>query len=136
MILHTPKARHQDPPRSFSATSDAWRFGKTLATACYNFGRDVPTPDDQPKQPQPMAETIAMGPITPPVALERYEILSELGRGGMGIVYQARDRETGEVLALKFLKPEIAANTQILDRFKNELRLAHKITHRNVARLY
>src|ERR1017187_4972988 len=67
---------------------------------------------------------------------ERYENLGELGRGGMGIVYKARDRETGEILALKILKPEIAADLQILERFKNELRLAHKITHRNVARLY
>ena len=54
----------------------------------------------------------------------------------MGIVYKARDRETGEVLALKILKPEIAADLQIIERFKNELRLAHRITHHNVARLY
>ena len=66
----------------------------------------------------------------------RYDLLAELGRGGMGIVYKVRDRETGEVLALKFLKPEIAGESQILERFKSELRLAHKITHRNIARLY
>jgi zinc protease len=54
----------------------------------------------------------------------------------MGIVSKVRDRETGEVLALKILKPEIAGNPQILERFKNELLLAHKITHRRVARLY
>lgn len=54
----------------------------------------------------------------------------------MGIVYKVRDRETGEVLALKILKPEIARNPQILERFKNELLLAHKITDRHVARLY
>jgi len=84
-----------------------------------------------------MAETVAMGPIVPPPAFpERYEMLAELGRGGMGIVYQVRDRETGEVIALKVLKSEIASDAQILERFKNELRLAHKITHRNVARLY
>src|SRR5689334_8284071 len=74
---------------------------------------------------------IEVAPLPP-----RYEMLGELGRGGMGIVYKARDRETGEVLAIKILKPEIAANPQILERFKNELLLAHKITHRNVARLY
>jgi TolB-like protein/tetratricopeptide (TPR) repeat protein len=76
-------------------------------------------------------------PISPDAALpERYEILGELGRGGMGIVYKARDRETGEVMALKILKPEIAADLGIIERFKNELRLAHRITHHNVARLY
>jgi zinc protease len=68
--------------------------------------------------------------------LERYERIAELGRGGMGVVYKVRDCETGEILALKFLKAEIAQDKQILERFKNELRLAHKITHRNVARLY
>jgi len=67
---------------------------------------------------------------------ERYDLLDELGRGGMGVVYKVRDRETGEVLALKFLKSEIASDQQIMERFKNELRLAHRITHRNVARLY
>jgi predicted Zn-dependent peptidase len=84
-----------------------------------------------------MAETIAMEAIAPSTAklAERYEILAELGRGGMGIVYKARDRETGELVALKVLRPEIASDAQILERFKNELRLAHKITHRHVARL-
>jgi zinc protease len=77
-----------------------------------------------------------MAPVQATPLPPRYQMLSELGRGGMGIVYKVRDRETGEVVALKILKPEIAANPQILERFKNELLLAHKITHRRVARLY
>src|SRR5215472_4656426 len=77
-----------------------------------------------------------MAPLSTSPLPQRYEMLGEVGRGGMGIVYKVRDRETGEVVALKVLKPEIAANPQILERFKNELLLAHKITHRNVARLY
>src|SRR5450755_1181960 len=78
--------------------------------------------------------TIPISPVT--LLPERYEILGELGRGGMGIVYKARDRETGEVMALKILKPEIAAELGIIERFKNELLLAHRITHHNIARLY
>ncbi len=66
----------------------------------------------------------------------RYELLGELGRGGMGIVYKARDRETGEIVALKVLKPEIAADESAMERFKNELRLARKITHKNVCRIH
>ena len=84
----------------------------------------------------PNAETTFMAPIRATNLPDRYEVLGELGRGGMGIVYKARDRETGEVLAIKILKPEIAEDAAILERFKNELRLAHQITHRNVARLY
>lgn len=85
----------------------------------------------------PLAETVIIKSSVPSTPLpDRYDLMGELGHGGMGVVYKVRDRETGEVLALKFLKPEIADDAQILDRFKSELRLAHKITHRNIARLY
>src|SRR5437762_14125092 len=67
---------------------------------------------------------------------DRYEILVEVGRGGMGIVYRARDRETDETVAMKVLRPEIANDSCIVERFKNELRLARKITHKNVCRIY
>jgi class 3 adenylate cyclase/predicted Ser/Thr protein kinase len=74
---------------------------------------------------------------TAPAALAaRYEVLAELGRGGMGIVYKARDRETGEIVALKVLRPEIAARPEVVERFKSELRLARKITHKNVCRMH
>ena len=66
----------------------------------------------------------------------RFDLLAEIGRGGMGIVYRARDRETGEVVALKILRLEIAGNAAAIERFRNELRLARQITHRNVCRTY
>jgi hypothetical protein len=67
---------------------------------------------------------------------QRYEILAEAGHGSMGNVYKARDRETGETVALKLLKPEIASDQAMMDRFKNELLFARKITHKNVCRVY
>jgi predicted Ser/Thr protein kinase len=67
---------------------------------------------------------------------QRYDLLEELGQGGMGIVYRARDRETDEYVALKILRPEVAARADIIERFKAELRLARKITHKNVCRTY
>jgi eukaryotic-like serine/threonine-protein kinase len=66
----------------------------------------------------------------------RYEIIAEVGRGGMGIVYRARERATGELVALKILRPDIATDERVMERFKNELRLARKITHKNVCRIY
>ncbi len=66
----------------------------------------------------------------------RYEILADAGRGSMGNVYKARDRETGGIVALKLLKPEIASDQGMIDRFKNELLFARKITHKNVCRVY
>jgi serine/threonine protein kinase len=67
---------------------------------------------------------------------QRYEILASAGHGSMGNVYKARDRETGETVALKLLKPEIASDQVMMDRFKNELLFARKITHKNVCRVY
>ena len=82
------------------------------------------------------AETM-VGPTPLETALaQRYEIQAELGRGGMGIVYRARDRETNEVVALKVLKPEIARQADLIGRFKTELRLARRVTHKNVWRIY
>jgi zinc protease len=66
----------------------------------------------------------------------RYELLEEAGRGGMGVVYKAKDRETGEIVALKILKPEIAADRVAAERFINEVRLSRRITHKNVCRVY
>ena len=66
----------------------------------------------------------------------RYEILSRAGLGGIGILFKARDRETNEVVALKVLKAEIADQPELIEAFKNELRLARKITHKNVCRIY
>lgn len=66
----------------------------------------------------------------------RYEILSVLGTGGMGSVYKAQDRELDRLVALKVIRPELARNAAIVDRFKQEIRLSHKVTHRNVVRMY
>jgi serine/threonine protein kinase len=67
---------------------------------------------------------------------QRYDILSDAGCGSMGNVYKARDRETGETVALKLLKPEISSDQAMMDRFKNELLFARKITHKNVCRVH
>ncbi len=66
----------------------------------------------------------------------RYEILAVLGTGGMGSVYKAQDRELDRQVALKVIRPELARNAAIVDRFKQEIRLSHKVTHRNVVRMY
>ncbi len=67
---------------------------------------------------------------------ERYDELTEIANGGMGAVYRARDRETRDLVALKVIKPGIAAQPGIMERFKSELLLARKITHKNVCRTY
>jgi len=66
----------------------------------------------------------------------RYEILQVLGEGGMGAVYKAKDRELDRLVAVKVIRPELAANPDILQRFKQEILLSSKVTHRNVVRIY
>jgi len=66
----------------------------------------------------------------------RYEIIEELGKGGMGKVYRSYDKQLKEEVALKLIKPEIASDKKTLDRFSNELKIARKIVHKNVGRMY
>jgi serine/threonine-protein kinase len=66
----------------------------------------------------------------------RYEVRGVLGAGGMGAVYRALDRELEEEIALKVLRPELAATPDALKRFRREVKLARRVTHPNVARTY
>ncbi len=67
----------------------------------------------------------------------RYEILSVLGKGGMGIVYKAHDKDLDDLVAIKTLKSEaLSADPTLLDRFKQEIRLARRITHPNILRTH
>jgi CheY-like chemotaxis protein len=67
----------------------------------------------------------------------RYKVINELGRGGMGMVYRARDLELQEDVAIKTLRPGMLADDPTLgERFKTELRLARSLAHPNVVRTY
>ncbi len=66
----------------------------------------------------------------------RFEVIEELGKGGMGKVYRVFDKKVDEEVALKLIKPEIAAEPDIIDRFRSELKMSRKISHRNVSRMY
>jgi class 3 adenylate cyclase/cell division protein FtsN len=79
-----------------------------------------------------MQEKLSLSSPIPP----RYEMLSQIGVGGTGIVYKVRDLETGEIVALKVLKPEIASDPEVQENFKRELCLARRITHKNVCRIH
>lgn len=71
------------------------------------------------------------------VVARRYEIAERLGIGGSGVVYRAFDRELGEVVALKMVRPDVLAmDGNALERLKSEIRLARRISHRNVVRTH
>src|SRR5579871_5314878 len=104
------------PPRDISPKSTASGSGPTIAAAAVTDAS---------------LSTAALAGLG-----QRYDVLAEAGHGAMGNVYKARDRETGETVALKLLKPEIASDQAMIDRFKNELLFARKITHKNVCRVH
>nr|NIN92522.1 tetratricopeptide repeat protein [bacterium] len=66
----------------------------------------------------------------------RFEIIEELGKGGMGKVYRVEDKKIKEEVALKLIKPEIASDKKTIERFSNELKMTRKIAHRNVCKMY
>jgi serine/threonine protein kinase/tetratricopeptide (TPR) repeat protein len=66
----------------------------------------------------------------------RYEVIEELGKGGMGKVYRVFDKTIKEEVALKLINPEISGDERTIERFSNELKLARKIAHRNVCRMF
>jgi serine/threonine protein kinase/tetratricopeptide (TPR) repeat protein len=94
------------------------------------------TVDARTVDPKTAPERATAEPTARWVVANRYEILGLLGSGGMGTVYRAHDRELDDVVALKMLKKQIAAAPGILDRFRREVKLARRVTHRNVARTF
>ncbi len=66
----------------------------------------------------------------------RYQVIEEIGTGGMGKVFKARDLELNIVVALKMIKPELSSDPGIVARFKRELLLAREIVHENVIRIH
>lgn len=66
----------------------------------------------------------------------RYVILRFIARGGMGEVYEAEDLELRETIALKVIRPDVAASERASERFRREIQLARKVTHPNVCRIF
>jgi eukaryotic-like serine/threonine-protein kinase len=68
--------------------------------------------------------------------LNRFEIIRPLGRGGMGQVFEAFDRELQEKIAIKVLNPEISMHTESMNRFRKEVQFTRRVTHPNVCRTF
>jgi serine/threonine-protein kinase len=66
----------------------------------------------------------------------RYRIIALIGKGGMGEVYRADDLTLGQPVALKFLPDEATRDEALVQRFKNEVRIARRVSHPNVCRVY
>ena len=67
---------------------------------------------------------------------DRFQLLKELGRGGMGIVFQAHDKQLNEQVAIKVLSPLLSKNSDALERLKREVSAARRVTHQNIIRIH
>lgn len=106
------------------------------ATFCSSCGASL-TPEAEDKDSFTKTfDTSAQELQTGSAFAGRYQIIEELGRGGMGRVYRALDNELNEEVALKLIRPEIAADRNTIERFKSEIRLARKIAHPSVGRVH
>ncbi len=70
------------------------------------------------------------------VIANRYEVQRPIGRGGMGMVYRAHDRMLDETVAIKVLRSELTGTSEAAKRFRSEIKLARKVSHRNVCRIH
>lgn len=119
--MKCPSCQHPNPPDT---------------SFCGKCGTSLKKP--KKKAPAPTRTLkIAVGELTPGADFaRRYQVIEDLGKGGMGHVYKVLDREINEVIALKLLKPGLLEEGEIVERFHNELKLARRISHRNVCGLY
>jgi serine/threonine protein kinase/tetratricopeptide (TPR) repeat protein len=116
-------------PRCQTENTDSARF-------CSNCAAPISTPNDPE---YPFTETLEApteGLAAGTTFASRYEVIGELGIGGMGRVYKARDTEINEEVAIKLLKPEIVSDETTVERFRNELILSRKIAHKNICKMY
>jgi serine/threonine protein kinase len=120
MTTKCPKCQADNP--------DTQRFCGECGTRLLSFD-ELPTRTLTSEAP---AKILSLGSLL----AGRYRIIEELGKGGMGKLYKAFDLKLQEEVALKIIKAEIASDKETIDRFGNELKLARKISHKNVGRMY
>jgi serine/threonine protein kinase/Tfp pilus assembly protein PilF len=101
---------------------------------CGECGTELPSLEDA--QVTKTLETPREELTTGSTFAGRYQIIEELGKGGMGRVYKANDIDIKEKVAIKLIKPEISTDKKTIERFQNELKFARKIRHKNVCQMY
>jgi serine/threonine protein kinase len=116
-------------PRCDNENPEGTRF-------CGRCGRELPGSGETVASGTMTFQTPSKGLTRGTTFARRFEIIEEIGQGGMGTVYKAYDSKIREVVALKLLKTEIASDPEIIERFRNEIKLARLVSHRHVCRMY
>ncbi len=119
MTIKCPKCHHQNP-------DDTIYCGKCTTPLKPPEDIEVTETIEAPQKELTRGTTFA----------DRYEIIEELGKGGMGRVYRVEDTKLKQEIALKLIKPEIASDKKTIERFRNELRTARNIRHNHVCGMF
>src|SRR5215470_13752142 len=90
---------------------------------------DVPLPED-------LRQATDAGLPKAGARFADYELLEEIGRGGMGMIYRARQRGTNRIVALKMMLPGLAGTPQLRNRFRREALAAASLDHPGILRVY
>jgi serine/threonine protein kinase/tetratricopeptide (TPR) repeat protein len=117
-------------PKCHSENPDTLKFCGECGTQLIPSSRDV-----RPEVTETL-QTAIQELTTGSTFANRYQVIEELGHGGMGKVYKVFDQEVQAKLALKLIRPEVSADKNTIDRFRNELRIARDISHKNICRMY
>jgi serine/threonine protein kinase/Tfp pilus assembly protein PilF len=116
-------------PKCHFENSETARF-------CSNCAASLQSTEKIPSSPTETLQTPIKELTTGSTFAGRYQIIEELGKGGMGKVYKVFDQEVQAKMALKLIKPEVSADKNTIDRFRNELKIARDISHKNICRMY
>jgi tetratricopeptide (TPR) repeat protein len=137
MVCHSCTAINDDAAASCKSCGASFLVRKAngrndgaaiaLAPTPVPVGRTPSTPSD--------AFEITSHEVFPDLG-RRYEVLSKLGEGGMGAVYKAFDRDLERYVAVKLMRAELVRQPESLQRFKQELLLASRISHKNILRIH
>jgi eukaryotic-like serine/threonine-protein kinase len=122
-----------EPPPARYETSAGGQKQSSPHDAATAIGFATTPPPSNPATPPPGSAISERKPVD---FGPRYQVEALLGEGGMGAVYRAYDRELDRTVALKLIRPELGADPTMSQRFRQELLLASKISHKNILRIH
>jgi serine/threonine protein kinase/tetratricopeptide (TPR) repeat protein len=138
MGIKCPKCQHENPDDTLYCGKCGTLMRSVRGTSPTGVG-----PDHRSGRPSEDTANLTETLETPKEELTtgstfagRYQIIEELGKGGMGKVYKANDTDIKEKVAIKLIKPEISTDKKTIERFQNELKFARKIRHKNVCQMF
>lgn len=123
-----------EPPPTRYETSAGGQKQSSVPEAATAIGFSNTPPPSNPVTPSSRGPSST--PSRPVDFGPRYQVQALLGEGGMGAVYRAYDRELDRTVALKLIRPELGADAGVSQRFRQELLLASKISHKNILRIH